>query len=233
MFVPVEERWDSHDHLEDEDAKRPPVNGEVVAVSYEHLGGQVLGSAAERVSQLTLLDELGQAEVGHKEVTVFANKHIFRLEITIDDTLRMEMSEGKRNLCRKELGLVLGEHAHLDKMTEELATFDKFHQEVDAVLVLEHVLHVNQERMVNLAEDVLLKLDVLHLFVLEDDVLADDLHGVRLLGRLVLNKEDFAECSLTYHLLYGEIRQRGGRIVFAREQGCGSTRHRLAHLCVV
>lgn len=183
MFVPVEERWDSHDHLEDEDAKRPPVNGEVVAVSYEHLGGQVLGSAAERVSQLTLLDELGQAEVGHKEVTVFANKHIFRLEITIDDTLRMKMSEGKRNLCRKELGLVLGEHAHLDKMTEELATFDKFHQEVDAVLVLEHVLHVNQKRMVNLAEDVLLKLDVLHLFVLEDDVLADDLHGVRLLGR--------------------------------------------------
>ena len=69
MFVPVEERWDSHDHLEDEDAERPPVNGKVVTVSNKHLRGKVLGSSAERVGELALLDELSQAEISHEEVS--------------------------------------------------------------------------------------------------------------------------------------------------------------------
>ena len=69
MFVAVEERRDTDDHLEDEDAKRPPVDSEVVAVADEHLGGEVLGGAAERVCELALLDELGQAEVRNEQIS--------------------------------------------------------------------------------------------------------------------------------------------------------------------
>jgi len=47
VFVPVEEGWNANDHLKDEDAESPPIDGEVVAVSNQHFGCQVLGRAAE------------------------------------------------------------------------------------------------------------------------------------------------------------------------------------------
>jgi len=65
MFVAVEEGRDTHDHLVDEDAEGPPIYGVVVPISDEHLGGQVLGRAAERVCHLAVLDELGETEVRH------------------------------------------------------------------------------------------------------------------------------------------------------------------------
>ena len=47
VLVSMEKWWNAHDHLEDEDAKRPPVHSEVVAVANQHLRCQVLRSAAE------------------------------------------------------------------------------------------------------------------------------------------------------------------------------------------
>ena len=88
------------------------------------------------------------------------------------------MGECERDLRGEELGLVLGEHAHLDQVAEELAALDELHEEVDAELVLEHVLHVHEERVVNLAQNILLQLDVLHLLILQNYVLPDALHGV-------------------------------------------------------
>ena len=49
VLVTVEEWWDANDHLEDEDTKSPPIDREVMAVSNEHLGGEVLGSSAEGI----------------------------------------------------------------------------------------------------------------------------------------------------------------------------------------
>ena len=66
MLVPMEERRDADNHLEDEDAERPPVDGEVVSVADEHFRRQVLRRAAEGIGQLTLLHELGQAKISHK-----------------------------------------------------------------------------------------------------------------------------------------------------------------------
>ena len=88
------------------------------------------------------------------------------------------MGECERDLRCEKLGLVLGEHAHLDQVAEELAALDELHEEVDAELVLEHVLHVHEERVVNLAQNILLQLDVLHLLILQNYVLPDALHGV-------------------------------------------------------
>ena len=61
------------------------------------------------------------------------------------------MSQSKGDLCSKELGLVLGEHAHFDQVAEKFAALDKLHQEVDTELILEDILHIDEERMVNLA----------------------------------------------------------------------------------
>lgn len=69
MLVPVEEGRDANDHFEDEDSEGPPIHCEVMAIADEHLRGQVLCSAAERVGKFTLLHKLGEAEVSHEEIT--------------------------------------------------------------------------------------------------------------------------------------------------------------------
>jgi len=72
-------------------------------------------------------------------------------------------------------------------MSEQLTTLDELHQEVDTVVVLENVVHVNDERVVDAIEDIFLQLDILELLVVNDDVLSDTLHSVDLLGVHVLN----------------------------------------------
>jgi hypothetical protein len=69
VLVAVEERGDADDHLVNQDTKRPPIYGVVVAVTNQHLWGEVLGSAAETVGKLTVLDELGKPEVSNQQVS--------------------------------------------------------------------------------------------------------------------------------------------------------------------
>lgn len=61
----MEEWWNSDNHLVDKDTKSPPVDCVVVSSAEQHLGGEVLSGAAERICQLTILNELSKAEVGH------------------------------------------------------------------------------------------------------------------------------------------------------------------------
>lgn len=66
------------------------------------------------------------------------------------------MAECQGDLCCEESHMRLREALDLHEMAEELSTLDEFHEEVDPVLVLEDVLHVNEEGVVDGVEDVLL-----------------------------------------------------------------------------
>lgn len=69
VLVAVEERGDAHDHLVNQDTKRPPVDGVVVAVTNQHLWRKVFSSAAETVGKLAVLYELGKPEVSNQQVS--------------------------------------------------------------------------------------------------------------------------------------------------------------------
>ena len=47
VLVAMEEGRNADDHLEDENSERPPVHGEVVTISNQHLRRQVLSRATE------------------------------------------------------------------------------------------------------------------------------------------------------------------------------------------
>lgn len=55
----------------------------------------------------------------------------------------MQMAEGKRDLCRKEASLGFLEPLNLHQVSVELTPVDELHDEVDAELILEHVLHIH------------------------------------------------------------------------------------------
>ena len=143
------------------------------------------------------------------------------------------MGQSKRNLRCEKLGLVLWEHAHLDQMAEQLTTLHKLHEEVDAELVLEDILHVHQEWVVDLSQNVFFELDVLHLFVFEYYVLSDALHGVELVGLGVLDQEHLTERALADHLSDLEIFKRGGLRLVPGKDGRSAAGHGLTNLHAV
>jgi hypothetical protein len=97
------------------------------------------------------------------------------------------------------------ESLYLDKVAEELSALDEAHDKVDAQFVLENELHVHYKGMVHLEEDVLLKLNVLILLIVNHDVLADALHRIEQLGALVLHEIDLPKCALSNHFHDNEI----------------------------
>ena len=76
-------------------------------------------------------------------LTIFTNKYILRLEVTVDYTLFVQVCQREGDLCCEKFGLVFREHANVNQMAEKLATLDELHKEVDPELVLEDVLHVD------------------------------------------------------------------------------------------
>ena len=83
-------------------------------------------------------------------------------------------------MSNHELSLVVAKSANLDQMPEELTALNEVHQEIDACLVTEHVVHADDEGVVHLVQDLLLQLEGVHVLILEDHVLSNALHGVNL-----------------------------------------------------
>ena len=84
-------------------------------------------------------------------------------------------------------------------MSEQLASFDEFHDKVDAEIILEHVLHVHDKWMFDGVQYILLKLDVLKLFIIDDYIFADALHSINLLRVLVLHQIYLPERAFANH----------------------------------
>ena len=63
-------------------------------------------------------------------------------------------------------------------MLEELATLDELHDEVDAVGFLEHVVHSDDERMINLMQNQFFNLKRLYGLVLDYNIFPDAFHGI-------------------------------------------------------
>lgn len=116
------------------------------------------------------------------------------------------MAQCERHLSREEPCLALFEALHCDQVSEQFPTLDELHEEVNSELILEDVLHVYEEGVVNGIQDVFFQLDVFHLLVLNDDVLADALHSVQFprSGHL-LHQEHFTEGAFSDHFQNFEV----------------------------
>eukprot|EP00350_Pseudokeronopsis_sp_OXSARD2_P007223 CAMPEP_0170551992 /NCGR_PEP_ID=MMETSP0211-20121228/9974_1 /TAXON_ID=311385 /ORGANISM="Pseudokeronopsis sp., Strain OXSARD2" /LENGTH=387 /DNA_ID=CAMNT_0010859499 /DNA_START=410 /DNA_END=1573 /DNA_ORIENTATION=- len=178
-----------------------------MARAYQHLWGQVLCRPAEGVRQLVLGDHLRQPKVCQVQIPILSKEDVLWLQVPVDDALRVQVADGNGDLRYKETHLVLMEPLDLYQVSEEFSSFDEFHKEVDAELALEDILHVYNERVVDVKEDVLLQLNVLKLLIINDYIFSDALHGEDLGGVLVLHQEHLPEGPLPNHLPDQEVRK--------------------------
>jgi hypothetical protein len=105
----------------------------------------------------------------------------------------VQVANGDGDLCRVESRTRLVKARHVAQVHEELAAADKAHHEEDLLVRLEHVLHADQEGVVRLEQDVLLKLGALNLVVVDDHVFAQRLHRVVLAIVLLFYEEYLSE----------------------------------------
>lgn len=84
-------------------------------------------------------------------------------------------------------------------MSEEFTTLDKFHEEVDSILVLEHVIHANYERMFNIEENILFKLNVVKLLIVNNSVLSNTFHSIDIFSVNIFNQEHLTKSTLSNH----------------------------------
>lgn len=99
----------------------------------------------------------------------------------------MEIAESEGNLGRIKLSFLLTESLLLGQVLEKLTSLDELHDEVDAMGLLEYVVHANDERMVHLIKDQFLDLERLNRLMLNHDILADAFHCVVYTIALVFN----------------------------------------------
>ena len=84
MLVAMEERSDADNEFIKEDAYCPPVNGVIVTVADYHLWRQVLRCAAEWVWLIFFAgSHFCKAEICQKQIPIFIEKYVFRLQITV------------------------------------------------------------------------------------------------------------------------------------------------------
>tara|TARA_B110000305_G_C19389422_1_gene613997 strand:- start:687 stop:1265 length:579 start_codon:yes stop_codon:yes gene_type:complete len=163
----------------------------------EDFRSKVLWGSAERLGHFVLLKDLCESEIGKADVPVFSHEDIFRLQISINDFLRVEMTESHGDSHSVHFGLILCELLLPPEMHEELTTSDKLHDEEDLLIGLEDVLHADQEWVIRLQKDLFLKHGGLDLIIVKNDVLSETLHGEDGIITDLLNQEDLTKTSFT------------------------------------
>lgn len=84
------------------------------------------------------------------------DKNVFGLDVTINDTLLVEVLKRQDEFSTIKFSAILVKASVLLEMVEQLTSVDELHDEVEMELVLERELELHNERMVKLLQDVTL-----------------------------------------------------------------------------
>jgi hypothetical protein len=161
----------------------------------------ILGHAEGGGARVVALEALlRDAKVGEADVALAGEQNVLGLEVAIQNGGAVQVLEAEADLGGVEAHALLVELLLLLEVEEELATIDVVHDEVELLARLERVVEVDEERVDELLENVLLGLGVLHLVALDNGLLVEHLHGVDLASVLLGDLDHFAERALANHL---------------------------------
>lgn len=96
-----------------------------------------MGRANNRISFIVAdLQQLAGAHIDKPEGSLLVNHHVFRLEITVDDVLVVEILNAEDHGRHVELGVCRLKQSDLSDNIEQLHAANVLHQEIDVKLVL-------------------------------------------------------------------------------------------------
>ena len=130
--------------LETNDAHSKVVDSHAVRLAAHHLRRHIAWSA-RCVLLVFRIPHASDAEVGDLEVPVLIEDQIFRFDITVQNTLLMQILQRDDHACDKEASLLFGELLALRQVVSKIATLHHINDKEEVFAVLESVVHVHQE----------------------------------------------------------------------------------------
>lgn len=193
-----------------------------MARGLDDLRSQVLGRATEAECAIGLLDALlGETEVSDADVTFAVEQHVLGLEVAINNVPIMESADGDYHFGCVVARSILGKSLFLAQIGEELAAIQEIDKEIQLDVRLERVMETDNVRILDLLEDIslgyshiknvelsfvkALTLRLHEQILLDQLVLLEYFHGVRLLVALLLNQEDLTKRATTNNRLQLEV----------------------------
>ena len=88
-----------------------------------------------------------QAEICNLDIAISSDKHVLRLEVSVEDVLRMEMVQCKEDVGGIEPSCVLLESSNLTQVEKELPTWAVLKHERQFAIALECVIHLDDKRV--------------------------------------------------------------------------------------
>jgi len=205
VVVSVHERRSPGHHFINKDPERPPVDCKAVAFHVQNFWRQILSSSTKRLGILIWLEELGQPEICQFNVSLLIHQNVFRFQIPVDNLISVKIPKCHEYLSTDKLDSFLREPLVLAEVIEDIPSLNVFQEKVESKIILENVIHCQNERILGLKQDVFLSTRVYNLAFFYQDVFINPLHGVLLAIPSVNHEEHFPERSLIKHLLNLEI----------------------------
>ena len=107
------------------------------------------------------IPQLDQAKVHQNHPPVGADDHVLRLDIAVDDALRVTVGQSIQNLtCPSQYLLLLHGTVSLDKSSQFLA-LDKIHDQVGVPPILKEIANPHEVRMAQASQDLRLLLELI------------------------------------------------------------------------
>ena len=187
-----------------EDSKCPPVYHEVIAISFPYLRCHVLVGAAKGFAEAR--GEFGgKTEVGQLNVTFFINQHILWFKVSIDISIFVNELQDHDQLTRVKARFFLREGHSSVLVEEQVPSLYVVHHKVHPFSRLEGVVQLDNKRMLECDQSLLLMHDVVFLVFLLDGRLPDYFHRIvkwRTRVPFLFNQANFGVASHPDNLLH-------------------------------
>jgi hypothetical protein len=121
---------------------------------HDHFWGEILRSAAKSLRNLVFPQSLSKTVVNNFQVAIFIHQNIFKLEISVHDTLAVQVPNCKRYLSSVEFYNFLTQTLLCFKNFVELSTFDEGHHKVEPCLRLEEIVHSDKEGVITAEKNI-------------------------------------------------------------------------------
>ena len=216
FILSLVERRSPTEHLVNNGAETPPITFVRMTFAKNHFGSQVLRSSAKRIGLLPRLNShFGETEVGDLDVARCIEQNVFWLEVAVDDSVGMQVSQCLDQFRRIDPNSVLFELLFRSQVRKHLTAIQEVDDEIQFGFGLEGKVQPNNVRVLRMLQDFSLGLSFDEQIFLQQLILLENFHRV-MISRVFFHDEvDFSEATSADDFLVFEV---GSRDLFLRFQ---------------
>lgn len=192
--------YETGEHFIDQSAEGPPINFLVVALATQYFGCDVLGRATEGMCfGVKSKSCLAQSKIDEANMALHVEQQVFGLEIAIHNVVVVQIAEGQHDFSGVEPSALFTEIVVAREVIKQLAAVEVIDHHIEVQLGLKSVLEIDQERVINVFQNLVLSHRVFHGIALDHVVFANDFHREDVTRVFLAHLKHFAEAAFAHH----------------------------------